>query len=155
KALVNLVGVDLGIVILKREDNWDIVARHFTDNARRTNYSRTLLNHVLSERRTFYQDLGLAGPNSSLSDADAAVISPIFGLQDEVFGAQYGLRHRRPSMRVGGIRPLEAQVVQLMAAAVGANLARAKVSTLQAQLEQFFPPELARELENNQALLEG
>jgi adenylate cyclase len=55
----------------------------------------------------------------------------------------------------GGIRPLEAQLVQLMAAAVGANLARTVATRTRVQFEQFFSAELARQLENDPSLLEG
>jgi adenylate cyclase len=55
----------------------------------------------------------------------------------------------------GGIRPLDAQLVQLIAAAVGANLARTVATRTRAQFEQFFSAELARELENDPSLLEG
>jgi adenylate cyclase len=81
------------------------------------------------------------------------VVSPIFGLQGDVTGALYGLRtYRVPEQK--RIRPLEAQVVQLLAAAVGANMARLTATRTRLQLEQFCPPELVRELEKNPALLE-
>ena len=46
-------------------------------------------------------------------------------------------------------------MVQLLAAAVGAFLARAAVAKTRAQFEQFFSPELVRELERHPDLLEG
>jgi adenylate cyclase len=155
RAMVNLIGLDSGMVILRRDETWDIVARHFVEGARRINYSRTLLTHVVQEKRTFYQDLTSWGGQGSLSDVDAAVVSPIFGLHDEVVGVLYGLRQRKPTPRGGGIRPLEAQVVQLLAAAVGASLARAVASRARVQFEQFFSPELVRELERDPGMLEG
>jgi adenylate cyclase len=58
-----------------------------------------------------------------------------------------------------GITPLEAQWVQLLAAAVSAGLARkeqeAAAARNRARFEQFFSPELADELERNPSLLEG
>jgi adenylate cyclase len=57
------------------------------------------------------------------------------------------------------ISPLEAQIVQVLAAAVGAGLARqeqqAEAMRAQVQFEQFFSPTLARELARDQGLLEG
>jgi adenylate cyclase len=46
-------------------------------------------------------------------------------------------------------------VVQLLASSVGANLARATATRTRVQFEQFFSPELVRELERNPDLLEG
>jgi adenylate cyclase len=71
----------------------------------------------------------------------------------------YGSRSRLSSHHGGGIGALEAQVVQLLASAAGAGLARqaqeAEATQLRAQFEQFFSPKLARELQKNPRLLEG
>ena len=53
----------------------------------------------------------------SLQAVDAVVASPVFGIHDEVIGILYAARNRALRGRVG-IRPLEAQIVQLLAAAV-------------------------------------
>jgi adenylate cyclase len=57
------------------------------------------------------------------------------------------------------IRPLEAQLVQVLATAVEAGLARAEseaqASRRRIQFEQFFSTELARELDRDPSLLEG
>jgi class 3 adenylate cyclase len=53
------------------------------------------------------------------------------------------------------IRPLEAQVVQLLAATVSDNLARNAATRTRAQFEQFFSPQLVHELERDTTLLEG
>ena len=50
----------------------------------------------------------------------AVVASPIFGVQDEVAGILYGARHRAAQGHIG-IRPLEAQIVQLLAGAMAGN----------------------------------
>jgi adenylate cyclase len=91
----------------------------------------------------------------SLHNVEAVVASPIFGLHDEVAGVLYGSRDVRTPLYGGRIRPLDAQVVQLLAAAVGANLTRAQATRTRVQFEQFFSPELVRELEADPNLLEG
>src|SRR5262249_17446426 len=53
---------------------------------------------------------------------DAVVASPIFGTGEEVVGAIYGSRQTKAGSK--GIRQLEAQIVQLLALAVGVNLER-------------------------------
>src|SRR5262249_48808329 len=104
---------------------------------------------------TFYQDpTSVAGGAAvSIMSIDAAVISPIFGVHNEVVGMVYGVRQRGTSR--GQIRPLEAQLVQLLAAAVSSHLTRATALKTRVQFEQFFSSELARELERHPDLLEG
>jgi adenylate cyclase len=154
RAIVEMIGLEVGMVILRSHEDW-LVAAEFADNERTMRFSRTLVNHVAMERRTFFQDLdALAEPSLSLQAVDAVVASPIFGVQDEVAGILYGARHRAAQGHIG-IRPLEAQIVQLLAGAVGANLARAAAVRTRIQFEQFFSAELVRELERNPDLLEG
>jgi adenylate cyclase len=85
--------------------------------------------------------------------------SPIFDLQDRVAGALYGCRNRVTSHAGLGIGPLEAQVMQLLASTVGVGLARQEEEARSArrlvQLEQFFPGDLAREMEQNPHVLDG
>jgi adenylate cyclase len=70
-----------------------------------------------------------------------------------VVGLIYGVRNRGSLQ--ASIHPLEAQLVQILAAAVGSNLTRASAIRTRVQFEQFFSSELARELERNPDLLEG
>lgn len=154
RALVELIGLDEGLVLLRRDFNWELVGRHPAQEFDAV-FSRTLLSHVASERRTFYQDLQKWGPRSdSLRGIEAAVVSPIFGTKDEVIGALYGFRNRE-IMNKGPITALEAQVVQLLAANIGANLIRLQASQMQARFEMFFPPALSQELQRNPSLLEA
>ena len=160
RAMVSMIGLDVGLVLLHGEKGWHVVARSAReeDDSRRITgreFSQTLLRHVLAEKQTFYQDLGQMKAQESLKSVDAVVVSPIFGLNEEVVGALYGTRRARPRMPVCKIKPLEAQLVQLLAAAVGANLARTTATRTRTRFEQFFSPELVRELERDPGLLEG
>jgi adenylate cyclase len=161
-ALVRMVGLDVGLVLTYGEKGWKVVARAAADDDDSNapaitgrEFSQTVLRHVLAEKQTFFQDLGQMKQQESLRSVDAVVVSPVFGLHEEVAGALYGLR--RPSAKVKGckIQPLEAQLVQLLAAAVGANLARTTATRTRTQFEQFFSTELVRELERDPGLLEG
>jgi adenylate cyclase len=155
RAMVELIGLDLGLVLLRRDDNWAVAASHAVNDRTSVRYSRTLLKIVLTERRTFYQDLRtLKDPSASIQALDAVVVSPVFGVHDDIVGVLYGVRSG-PSLIRGGIKPLEAQIVQLLAAAVGANVARTEATRLRVQFEQFFSAELVRELERRPDLLEG
>jgi adenylate cyclase len=155
RAVVDLVGLELGMILLRRPDKWEIVGYHAVNSHVNSRYSRTLLKHVVDERRTFFQDLdNVKIQAQSLANVEAVVVSPIFGLADDVVGVIYGSRSTG-GLGHGKIRPLEAQVVQLLAAAVGDNLARAVATKTRVQFEQFFSAELVRELERDPSLLEG
>jgi adenylate cyclase len=155
QTMLDLIALDVSLVLARKGKSWDMVAYALTADAT-PHFSRTLVEHVATERQTFYQDLGdWTERTMSLSEVVAVVVSPIFGMHDEVIGALYGQRNRRALTRVGQIRPLEAQVVQLLAAAVGAHVARADAARTRVQFEQFFSPELVRELERDPNLLEG
>lgn len=153
RALVELVGLDLGMVLLRGTKDWDIAGHHATSSTVSSRYSRTLMAHVLKEKKTFYQSLKDSKIQAeSLLSLDAVVASPIFGLNEDVAGVLYGVRTWRGR---GGIKPLEAQVVQLLAGALGANLVRTNAIRTRTQFEQFFSAELVRELERDANLLEG
>jgi adenylate cyclase len=155
RAVVDLVDLELGMVILSRNNKWEIVGYYAANDKVNSRYSRTLLNHVVKERRTFYQDAdSMKVESQSLMNVEAVVVSPIFGLSDEVVGVLYGSR-TWGGMGRGNIRPLEAQVVQLLAAGVSENLARTAATKTRAQFEQFFSTALVRELERDPSLLEG
>jgi adenylate cyclase len=155
RAILDLVGMDLGMVLLARDNSWRIAASAVAGDEVPVRFSRTLVAYVAKSRRTFYQDLErLTREAASLLMVEAAVAAPIFGLHDEIAGVLYGVRGRGLTAR-GPINALEAQLVQLLAAAAGSNLARSMAIRTRVQFEQFFSPELVRELEQNPALLEG
>ena len=156
QALIDLVGMDLGLVLLQRDGSWSIAGSAVVSDEISVHYSKTLLNYVVAQRKTFYEDLNqLGGAASSLADLESGVASPIFGLQEDVVGVLYGVRARHGLLSRGSIEPLEAQLVQLLAAAAGANLARSVAQRTRVQFEQFFSPDLVRQLERDPNLLEG
>jgi len=156
KAMVHLTNLDLGMVLLRRDWTWEVVARHMSDGTTPANFSPTLLSHVVAERRTYYQDLAnWSSPTMSLKGADAVVVAPIFGPREDVVGALYGLRNPRFPAKGGVIRTIEAQMVQLLAGAVGGQMARAQAARKRVEYEQYFNAKVLRELERDPALLEG
>jgi adenylate cyclase len=154
RALVELIGLDLGMVVLRSGEGWEVAAGHAAHPDIPVQFSRTLINHACRERRTFYQDVRTLESSASLLAVTAAVASPIVGLHEDVAAVLYGARTRldHGPMR---IRPLEAQIVQLLAASVGESLIRSAALRTRVQFEQFFSPELVRELERDPGLLEG
>ncbi|HEV3022466.1 MAG TPA: adenylate/guanylate cyclase domain-containing protein, partial [Pirellulales bacterium] len=164
RAVVELVGLDLGQVLLRRlnadgECVWESAASHSTPQGVNARFSVAVLNRVLQERRTFFRASDPGDSTGSMIGVESVVVSPIYDPQDEIVGAIYGLRVGANLLKAPGIRPLEAQLVQLLAAAVGAGLARlqgeAEATRWRVQLEQFVSSEVARELERDPMMLDG
>jgi adenylate cyclase len=156
EALVRMVGLDLGLVLQRQGENWLIAASHRESENTEIRFSRTLVQYVAEQQRTFYQDWSsLHEIGGSVRYISAAVVSPILGLNEEVSAVLYGVRGLAGSRAAQPIGLLEAQVVQLLAAAAGLSLTRAVAARTRIQFEQFFSPELVRELERNPNLLEG
>lgn len=161
KAVVALVGLDRGLIVLRKNGRWMVQARCPEDgDTIGREFSLTIVERVLKDRRTFFQSQASAASTSeSLQGVEAVVASPIFDARDQVAGVVYGCRSRFTAHVGLGIGPLEAQVMQLLASAVGAGLARqeqeAEAGRLRVQFEQFFSADLARELQRNPRLLDG
>jgi adenylate cyclase len=161
RAVVTLVGLDRGLVLLRHNGRWFVQARYPDDSGPvGREFSLTTLERVERERRTFFQKAStLPGSTESLQGVEAVAASPIFDAHDQIAGAVYGCRNRITAHAGLGIGPLEAQVMQLLASAVGVGLARqeeeARAARRLVQLEQFFPGDLAREMEQDPHVLDG
>jgi adenylate cyclase len=167
EAVVKLVGLDRGLVILRAPTSagqapgrWMVQARYPTDSTTiGREFSLTIIDRVLKDRRTYFQSSAQPSTAESLQGVEAVVASPIFDPKDEVAGFVYGCRTRFTQARGLGVGPLEAQVMQVLAASVATGLARqqheAEASRAQVQFEQFFSPELAQELRKNPTMLTG
>ena len=158
RAVVELIGLDRGLVILRRHQVWEVIASHTATGSDNRSFSQRVLLQVKTERRTFYQNFPEANAGQSLLGVEAIVASPIFDEKDKVAGVVYGsrdLRSAEASQR--GIEPLEAQFVQVLAGAVSSGLARlareADAARARVQFEEFFSPELARALERDPGVL--
>jgi signal transduction histidine kinase len=122
KAMVERIGLDTGIVLTRDGETWRVVAMIAKGaETQGRAFSSTILNQVMTAKRTFYLPSGAIG-GESLVGVQGVVASPIFDARDEVVGAVYGVRNQRTRGREIG--PLEAQVVQLLAVAVGVGIAR-------------------------------
>ena len=162
RAVVDLVGLDAGRVLLLEKGNWELkivqAREKGTSDALRPP-SRQVLSKVQQEKRTFWQTPSSAAA-ASLVGVDAVVAAPILNRNAEVIGVLYG---DRSALRDGGpsrpISKLEAMLVELLAGGVAAGLARVEQEQAavraQVQFEQFFTPELARELAAHPELLSG
>jgi adenylate cyclase len=160
RAVVELIGLDCGLILSRKEGEWSREACYPLDVATSALYSQTVLEKVRRERRTYFRSIKTDEATTTLSGVTTLVASPIFGSDgSEVVGAVYGVRFVKATGISADIRPLEAQLVQVLAAAVGAGLARREMefeaARRRVQFEQFFNLELARELDRDPSLLEG
>lgn len=156
KALVNLIGLDRGLVLLKRKNRWMVEARHpeGDHDGPGREFSTSVLAKVEEDRKTYFSDGANLGSSESLAAVKAVVASPILDHKGEVKGAVYGIRDKASRSKLGQITigNLEAQMVRLLASTVAVGMARLETA---ANFEAFFGSELALELENNPALLTG
>jgi adenylate cyclase len=161
KAMVERINLDKALVLLRRGERWEVAARVAAYEGQGRDFSTGILRHVVGERRTFFQARASAmmAASESLVGVEAVVASPFFDASGNVLGVLYGSRGRAMRSRGTGISSLEAQVVQVLASALGAGLARlereADAARLRVQFEQFVSPALARELERDPKLLDG
>ena len=135
--MVDLVGLDRGLVLLRENGNWRIAAGWVKDQNVGLNYSRSVLSRVVDQGRTFYGTPQSGDTRSSLENVEAVVGSPILGSSGEVVGVLYGSRDWAPEMSRVGIQPLEAQVVQLLASVVSAGLIQLEMQQRLQQVEQL------------------
>jgi adenylate cyclase len=158
RALVDLVGLDRGLVLLREGDEWTVAARDGAE-ASGKEYSRGVLHSVLEKKKTTYRTFDESSETGSHHWVDEIVASPILGAEDEVVGALYGARDVSRAKLGTGLGPMEAQVVQVLAAVAATGLARlqqeAEATRSRVQFEQFFTPELASRLEHDPDLLEA
>ena len=159
KAVVNLIGLDRGLVLMIKNGKWMVQARFPDDNGYHREFSMSVLGKMVKEKKTFYQSGSvLQSQGESVSGIEAVIASPIFDIAENVVGAIYVVRNKITGASIG-VAPLEAQIIQILASSVGAGLARqeqeAEAGRLRVQFEQFFSVDLARELQKNPKLLEG
>lgn len=160
RALVRLVGLDLGAVFLHDQGTWRPAVIE-TAGASSARPSTRVLSRLLTEKRTFFsQPDETADVLTSLAALDSFVAAPILDRDDRVIGALYGHRSRGLTQADGaGITRLEALLVETLACGVAAGLARLEqqraAMARKVQFDQFFSAELSTELEAQPDLLAG
>jgi adenylate cyclase len=159
-AVVQLVGLDSARVLLLQQGEWTVKAcqRAPQVKAEPKPPSRQVLLQVCQEKRTFWQVPNIAGEiGSSLAGVQAVVAAPILNQHGEVIGALYGDRGR--GQLAAALTRTDAMLVEVLASGVAAGLTRLQQEqatvAARVQFEQFFTPELARNLEAHPDLLAG
>jgi len=165
RAIADLVGFDAGRALRLTDDGrWVVEATHHIGGLSSKGDwrpSQRVLDKLRREKRTFWElPEGPSNPTGSLIGVQAVVAAPILKRDGTVVGALYGERLQgTASVSTPQISRLEAMLVELLACGVAAGLARLEQeqAALQAQVrfEQFFTPELARQLMLQPELLQG
>jgi adenylate cyclase len=164
QALVDLVNLDTGRVVLLKNDQWQIQAHVSaipSASASDQAVPRTVLKKMAEEKRTLWQIPELSPSTaSSLIDIKSIVAAPILDACGNVIGALYGQkRHEVGRPQGGSITELEALLVEVLASGVAAGLSRLEQEkaalAARVQFEQFFTPELSRQLSLHPDLLNG
>ena len=154
-AAAQMVALDTVAVLLRREGSWVRAAVAHRDGATVSDTwhaSQSMLGRVWQEKRTFFQvpprTMNLA---QSLIGVQAIVAAPILDPAGGVIGVLYG-EGRSGAGRGGPVKELEAKLFELIAYGVATGLARVeqeqKLIAERVRFEQFFTPELARQLES-------
>ena len=129
-------------------------------------FNLRVVNQVFESGQTYFEKTAIVPNTADPQNLEAVVAAPIFDNLSNVVGVVYGSRtcpspprECPTNQRGSGITQLEAQVIQVLAAAVGTGIERlrhqADAMRMQLQFEQFFSTKLARELAKDSALLEG
>lgn len=161
QAVVDMIGLDRCVVLSRdqEKDSWVVETQHGEPKPNEVIFSRTVVDQVLDYQQTvFDESIDLTGVNS-LASMSAFVGSPIFSSEGEVTGCLFGSRGIDHRSGTGGVKPLQAQLVQVVAGIIGSRLARldaeAEQTRTQVQLEQFASPALVREMQDNPQWLEA
>ncbi|MBI1902585.1 MAG: adenylate/guanylate cyclase domain-containing protein [Planctomycetia bacterium] len=157
KGIVDLIGLDRGLVIMQTGSGWRVIAEYVRRGEKTGDFSRRIAACVARQQCTLFQQIP-DDQDYSLLDVEAVVAAPVFGRTGDFVGLLYGAR-QRGRQAPGVIHPLEAQLVQVLAAAVSTGLARmdqeVKAAAIRARFEQFCSAEVAAALELDPQLLEG
>ncbi len=162
-AVANMANLDCAAVLRRVEDQWRIAAfcsPQSTVNQATWQPSATILNDIVQAKSTIRQIPSTANqPIHSLAAVNSLVASPILDQSGKVIGALYGDRRTSIGLKGVAISELEARLVDLLACGVSTGLARLEQEqaavAARVQFEQFFTPELARQLELEPDLLRG
>ena len=158
-ALVQIVGLEVGRVLLLNSDEWTIAAGRGDAPAGEKSWrpSQRVLEEVRDKKKTFWQHGRRSGDadTPSLAPLQTVVAAPLLDADGGVVGALYGERRQSAASPLHDGGPLEAALVDLLACGVAAGLARQDQERRTLKLEQFFGPDLAGRLVREPALLEG
>jgi class 3 adenylate cyclase len=117
---VEAIGLDGGIVLRRRDNDWEIAASYLPHPELGIHYDVAALDQLMGTRQTLFHD----SSTSSTANEPAIVVSPLRNAAGELAGAVYGYRSVREGNSRRAIRYLEAHMIELLAGAVSEGIAR-------------------------------
>lgn len=158
-SLVEPGGLDGGLLLLNRAGRWEVVGWCLPQTDLGFAFDPQLLIAMVEQRRTLFHSSDSAPEEIIDKHYNMQVCSPLLNSKNEIVGALVGIRafHRMNQRR--GIRPLEAQFVQLVADCISAGMIRMKQESelirKQLLLEQAFPAEVVKQFHTNPQILDA
>jgi adenylate cyclase len=161
QAAVDMVGLDSGRVMLLDRGHWRTEACHGAADkgADATWQASTAILAQVEREKSAVWHVPAPELTGSLHGVKTVVAAPILDRHGGVIGALYGDRRQKSlAAALAPITELEAMLVELLASGVAAGLARLEQEQAaikaRVRFEQFFTPELSRQLEINPDLLQ-
>jgi adenylate cyclase len=159
EAVTRIVGLDRAIILVPGPDSgWQRRAEFSLKESTvpAAPISDTLLQRVQVQGSTqIYDSRRTEGPGSSLRALNCAVASPILDHEEHVVGVLYGDRSLPLDSHEEGITDVEATLVEVLAGAVAAGIARQDQERSRTRLAEFFSPRVAEVLNRRPELLAG
>lgn len=159
EAVTKIVGLDRAVIlVLGADSTWVRKAEYILEGNQPPSapISDTLLQRVQTHGSTQIYDARRAeGPGSSLRSLNCAVASPILDHDERVVGVMYGDRTLPMDAHEEGITDVEATLVEVLAGAVAAGIARQEQERSRSRLAEFFSPRVAEVLNRRPELLAG
>ncbi len=164
RSIAQMIDLDRALALVRENNEWVVKASHSSDpeapsdkSGRVSSFSQGLLGRVLKTGKTVVYDPKnfLHTQDSSMMALDRAVAAPVMDENNRVIGALYGDRRLGSSENDEPIGDLEAALIEVMAGAVSSGLARQRQEKIRSSLNQFFSPEIAKLLEEDNDLLSG
>jgi adenylate cyclase len=154
-------GLDAALVLTREGDSWDIAGSAVPRPQFGISYDAAALALVF-DQPDVWRCPAMSASTAELgpcASQQSVVVAPVLDDQGDVIAALYGMRHGQGDNRRRGIRPLEARVIELMADAVGAGMARRaqeiESARQQVLLEQAFSPVVVEHLQRRPEALAG
>ncbi|MFM7845210.1 MAG: adenylate/guanylate cyclase domain-containing protein [Planctomycetota bacterium] len=156
-AAAEMVGLETVAVLIKRQDefvNEVVIRRDGQAVSPQWQASQTIVKNVAKQCRTFFQTPSQrTNVAASLQGVQSIVAAPILDSKGEILGILYGEgRSNLLQMVSKPVSEIEAKMFELIAYGVASGLARVdqekKLVAERVRFEQFFTPELARELQS-------
>ena len=148
---VEATGLDAALVLTRAGSDWQIAGSANPQPAQGIDFDPDVLARLTELPVVWRRPTPRPGVEPQAADAgDSIVVAPVRNDAGEVVAAVYGVRHSRGDNRRRGVRTLEARMIELIADAVAAGLARRQQEIESARqqllLEQAFSPAVADHL---------